>query len=199
VVAAGRAQYRQIRLRVALVLAAQGLGKRLVDDQFGSDRVRQWQRGVPGCAASGVDDCQRDIVERLGPPGTKIEQAAACGMVEKPEIDGNHIVDIDEIALLLTRSITAVGAEELDAALGAELVKLVKRHARHPSLVLLAWTIDIEVAKAHCLRDGLGETRSACEPKLLVEQQLRVAIHIQRPLELWRLAKHVRSAIGRGG
>jgi hypothetical protein len=119
-------------------------------------------------------------------------------MVEEPQVHRHHVVDEHEVARLLAGAVAAVLAEQLDLALLAELVELVEGDAGHAALVLLARAVDVEVAEARHLALHPLEVLAALAPHALVEQQLAVAVHVQRPLELRRLAEGVGAAIDRG-
>src|SRR4030095_6004649 len=107
-----------------------------------------------------------------------------------------------EVTFLLARPVATVLAEQLDLAFGLELVELVEGHARHPTLVLLARAVDIEVSKA----DNLAALAGFCAaqvitqfaPHPLVEQQLGIAVHVERPLELGRFTDGGRARVGWG-
>ena len=58
----------------------------------------------PRFGAAGVDDGEGDVVERLGPAGAEVEDAARLRMLEEPEVDRDHVVDDDEVAALLARA-----------------------------------------------------------------------------------------------
>jgi hypothetical protein len=118
-------------------------------------------------------------------------------MLEEPEVDRDHVAHGDEVAALLARAVAAVFAEQLDPAARLPFVELVERDRCHPALVLLARPVDVEVAKAGDLR--LRRRQGA--PHHLVEQQLRPAVDVERPLEIGLLAKRGRAAVGgrRGG
>ena len=74
-VAAGRAQGRQIRLGVALVFTNQRGGKVDVVDQAAMRGRFQRQPAFALLPAQRVDDGQCDIVERLCPAGPQVENA----------------------------------------------------------------------------------------------------------------------------
>src|SRR5690606_18638529 len=107
--------------------------------------------------------------------------------------------DEDEVTLLPAGGVAAVLSEQLHLAFGPELVELVKRHAGHAALVLLARAVDVEVSKARDLALGATEILAALAAHPLVEQQLAVAIDVQRVLELGTLAEGLRAAVGCGG
>src|SRR5439155_25995875 len=102
--------------------------------------------------AHGVDRCGCDLVECCRGAGAEVENAAAVRMVEKVEIDGDHVLDGDEITALLTRCISVRALEQLDASLGAILLEEMEHDGRHPRLVLLPRPIDVEIAEAGNLR-----------------------------------------------
>src|SRR5512140_1634108 len=195
VLATGGAQGGEVGLGKALVLAAQGIGEGDVLDQAllhggagggGLIRVRV-QR---------IDDRHRDVIEWLSAPGSQVEDAGLLRMVEKPEVHRHHIVDEHEIALLFARPVAAVLAEQFHPAFGAELVELVERHAGHAALVLLARSVDVEVAETRHLALDAFEILAAFAAHALVEQQLAVAVYVERMLELRALAEGLGAAIG---
>ena len=126
-----------------------------------------------------ADHGDRHVIERLGPPGAKIEDAGFLGVVEEPQIHGNHVIDKDEVAHLLADGVTTVLAKQLDLAFSAELVELVERHTGHAALVLLTRAVHVEVAKPRHLLPGALEVRTAGLAHHLVEQQLAVAVDVQ--------------------
>jgi hypothetical protein len=191
--AAGAAQARQVGLGEALVFADQRRGEVDVFDQAGGDRLGERERGLAACRTRRVDDRRGDVVERLGAAAAEIEDAARLGMGEEPEVDGDDVVDEDEVARLLAGAVAAVGAEEADPAFVAQLVEVMERDRRHAPLVLLVRAVDVEIPKAGDLGGGGGQHA----PHDVVEQQLRVAVDVERALELGLLAKRRCAAIDR--
>jgi hypothetical protein len=110
-------------------------------------------------------------------------------VIVKPEVDRHHIVDKDEVAQLFARVVAAVRAKQLHFALFQPLMVLVKGNAGHATFVLLARAIDIEVAKPRHLCPPPREVVADLSANPLIEQQLGVAVHIQRALEFGLLAK----------
>ena len=132
----------------------------------------------------------------------QIENARLFGVIKKPEIDGHHIVNKNEVAHLGAGSVSAVVAKKFDFALVRKLVKLVKGDAGHATLVLFAGPIDIEVAKAHHLARFSDhralKVRAALAPHALIKQELGVAVDIERTLKSGGFLEGVRAAIGGG-
>ena len=89
--------------------------------------------------------------------------------------------------------VAAVRPEQLDAAFAPQLVEVMESDRRHAALVLLVRAVDVEVAKARDLR----RRRRQHAPDDVVEQQLRVAVDVERPLERRLLAERVRAAVHR--
>src|SRR5439155_23851704 len=101
-----------------------------------------------------------------------VEYAGTVAVIQEVEIDFDDVVDMHEIAALLPGRITAGSLEQPDASAAPVLMKEVKRHRRHRTLVPFARAVDIEVAEARDLRSALGKHA----PHILVEQILRIAI-----------------------
>src|ERR1035441_9965889 len=136
--AAGGAKTGQIGLGEALVLADQGRRKVDIFDLSGANELGERQRRLAAPGPAGIDDGERHVVERLRPAAAEVEDAARLRMIEEPEVDGNDVVDVDEIAPLLAGRVAAIGAEQLDAARRLPLLELVEGDRRHAPLVLLA-------------------------------------------------------------
>ena len=121
-------------------------------------------------------------------------------MVVEPQVDRHHVVNEDKVAHLRARGIATVLTKQFYFAFCLELVVLVKRHAGHATLVLLARTINVEIAKTHHLHglagEGTLEFLAAFASHALIEQQLGVAVDIERALECRVFAEGVRTAIG---
>src|SRR5665647_83520 len=116
-------------------------------------------------------------------------------MVQKPEVHCHYIVDEDKVAHLAAGAIAAVFAKEPDLALVLELAELVKRHAGHAALVLLARAIDVEVPEPGHLRLRVFKLAAKFAPQPLVKKQLGVAINIEWLFELGCFAEGVRAAV----
>ena len=106
---------------------------------------------------TGIHGRVRHVVERLRPPGAEVENAVAIRVLQKPQVDGDHVVDKNKIARLLSGSIAAVLAEQLHFTGVAVLVEMMESDRGHAALVLLAGTVDVEVSKARHLRSGGGQ------------------------------------------
>ena len=72
-------------------------------------------------------------------------------MVQKPEVDRHHVVNVNKIPHLGAGAVPAIFAKQFDFALRLKLVKLVKSDAGHAALVLFLRAVHIEVAKTHDL------------------------------------------------
>ncbi len=117
-------------------------------------------------------------------------------MIEEEKVHLDDVVDGNEIPTLLAVAVPVAASEQPYAASLPVLVKAVQRHRGHPALVLLAGPVDIEVSQAHCLRVA-GRVRPSHQ---IVEEQLGVAVDVQRSLALPRLAKLLTAAVdGRRG
>ncbi|MPN41607.1 hypothetical protein SDC9_189161 [bioreactor metagenome] len=67
-------------------------------------------------------------------------------------------------------------------------------HRGHAPLVVLPGTVNVEVAEADDLGAGIGQAAA----HHLVEQELGVAVDVERPLVLALLLEHVAGAVSRG-
>ena len=77
-------------------------------------------------------------------------------VLEKPEVDLDDVVDVNEVAALLAIAITAAAFEQTDFARGLKLAAEMVDDARHRFLVRLLRTVDIEVAQADDLCTAVG-------------------------------------------
>ena len=97
------------------------------------------------------------------------------------------------------RRVTAVVTEKFDSSLQRKLIELMEGHAGHAPFVLLARTIDIEVAKAHDLATPDGSQALKIEPAFtphaLVKQEFGVTVNVQWALKGRLLAERVRAAV----
>src|SRR5690554_276463 len=96
-----------------------------------------------------------DGLEWLRTTGPEVENARLSGVVEKPQIDVDHISDIDEVATLHARFIAIPGTEQAQILATTDLGVVMISHTRHLAFVLLTRTIDVEVAEAHHLAGQL--------------------------------------------
>ena len=112
-------------------------------------------------------------------------------MVQKPQVDGHHVVYKHEVAHLTTRAVPAVPTKQFHLSVRVVLIKLVKSNAGHAALVLLARAVNIEVSKARDLGRGVFKPLANLTAQTLVKQQLRVAIDVQRTLKLRRFNERV--------
>src|SRR5207245_1193632 len=90
--------------------------------------------------------------------------------------DLDHVLDADEIAPLLARGVTARAFEQRDLAGGPVLLEEVPHDRSHAPLVRLTRAVDIEVAEAGHLRRALRQHA----PYVLIEQELRIAVDVER-------------------
>src|SRR5476651_1265726 len=114
-------------------------------------------------------------------------------MVEEEEIHAHHVLDGNEIAQLLARPEPGAPLEELHPARGEKLVEEVESDRSHAALVGFAGPVDVEVAEA---REGRRLRRQPAANRL-VEEELGVAVHVERRLVLARLAEYLARAIHR--
>src|SRR5574343_302127 len=173
----GLAQARQVSLGESLVLALQGIALRL---------------------AAAIDGGNRNVVESLGTSGAEIENAGLFRVIQEKQVDLGDIANKDEIAHLPTVRVAVRTFEQLDLALGLELVVVVESYRRHATLVGFTRAIDVEITEADDLRRRvLGQTLT----NDLVEQKFGVAVHIERPFILALLLENIAATIGgrRGG
>jgi hypothetical protein len=75
-------------------------------------------------------------------------------VIEVPQVDGDYVVNENEISHLSACEVAAILTKEFDPSLGLELVELVVSHAGHSAFVLFMGTVHIEIPKPHDL--GLG-------------------------------------------
>ena len=106
----------------------------------------------------------------------------------------DHVVDADEIAALLAGRVAAGAFEQPDLALAAVLVEEMPDDRGHAALVRFARTVDVEVAEARDLRACVGQHA----PHVLVEQELRIAVDVERRLAGALLAEAGTGAVHRG-
>ena len=74
--------------------------------------------------SQGVDNGDRHVIEWLGTACAEVENARLFRVIEKPEINVNHVIDENEVAHLTTGTIAAVVAKQFDLAFGLKLVEL---------------------------------------------------------------------------
>jgi len=97
-------------------------------------------------------------------------------VVEEPEVDVDDVADVDEVAALFAVAVAIAAFEEFDVLAGGDLVVEVEGDARHAAFVLFARAIHVEVAQADDLAFMFGEEAAG----VLVEQELGVAVHVER-------------------
>src|SRR5207237_4268189 len=125
----------------------------------------------------------------------EVEYFALAAVVEKEQIDRRYVFDGNEITRLLAISIAIAAFEQLHLAGFAKLVEMMKRDGRHASLVTFALAINVEVAKPGDLRRLLWQDAA----HVLIEQELRVTVHVKRRFTAAFLAEFLAAAIDRGG
>src|SRR6267154_159759 len=179
------AQRADVRLGEILVLAFQRLGKGRVFDQTLPARLVQPERLPALGLAAGVDRGERHVVEALRPSGPDVENTRQLGVIEKMQIDPGHVLDRDEIAALLAVRVPPGPDEGANAPLRRILIEEVPGHGSHTALVPFVGTIYVEVAEPGDLRARFAQA----PPDRLIEQEFRVAVDVERRLELSLLAK----------
>src|SRR5690606_19448148 len=124
-----------------------------------------------------------NIVEgaRLARAGVK--DAGTVRVVEEPEIQRDDVVDVDEIAPLLSWAVAVTALEQAHPASFAYLMEKVVRNAGHPAFVLLIRPVHVEVAQPHDLCRQLAQVAT----QILIEQIFRVAVNVQRRFVTWLL------------
>ena len=155
--------------------------------------LRERLRGVAFGGAHRVDRDDRDLVVGRRRAAAEIEDAASLRVVEELEVDLDDVVDRNEIASLLARGVACAALEEPHAALRAILVEEMHHDGCHASLVPLARAVDVEVAEAGDRRRAVGQQ----PPHVLVEQELGVAVDVERRLVRALLAEHAAAAVDR--
>ena len=144
--------------------------------------------------AHGVHRGRGHVVEALGPPGAHVEDARDARVVEEEEVHAHDVLDRHEVAALLAGPVAGAPLEEPHAPVGDVLVEEVERDRRHAALVGLARAVDVEIAEARELQAHARELAAHD----LVEEELGVAVHVERRLVLARLAELAAGAVHRG-
>src|SRR5574343_416062 len=170
------AQPAQICLRVGLVFAFERLRKRDVFDEPLAHQLLQREFALTLETTAGVDRGDGDIVEALCITRAEVEDAGDLRVFEEPEIDTYQVFDKHEVALLTAIGVAVRAFKEFDLAVLTELVEVVKSHGGHAALVRFVRAIDIEVTET----GDLGGTVLDTLTHDLIEEQLGVAVHIER-------------------
>ena len=111
------------------------------------------------------------------------------------QVDFDHVLDGNEIALLLAIGVAVPAPKQLDPLFAAKLVEEMERDRGHAPLVRLVRPVDVEIAKARDLAVRVGQAPAHD----LVEQELGIAVDVERRLVFAFLAKHPARAVDRGG
>src|SRR6266852_4118857 len=106
-------------------------------------------------------------------------------MVQKIQIDLGYVLDRDEVAALLAVPVPPRPDKGTHAPLRRILVEEMPGHRRHAALVPFIGAVYVEVAEPGDLRARFAQA----PPDGLIEQEFRVAVDVERCLELPRLAK----------
>src|SRR5574341_2180336 len=133
----------------------------------------------------GVDDRGGEAVEGLRLSGAAIEYAGNVAPLEEPQVHRDDVVDVDEVAPLLAVPVAVGADEELHPTFGEQLPVGVVGDRCHAALVLLVRAVDVEVAQADDLRGAFLQPA----PYHLIEQELGVAVDVERPLAAALLAE----------
>lgn len=134
------------------------------------------------------------FVETLRAAGAAVEDSADLGVVEQPEVNGHHVVDVDEVALLTAGAISFAALEQAHAVAVLELLLHVKSHAGHAALVLLTRAVDIEVAQTD---HGALEVLEL-EAQVLIEQEFGEGVGVERVFVAAVLLEHAAATVDRG-
>jgi hypothetical protein len=98
-------------------------------------------------------------------------------MVEKPEVDVDDVVDVNEVAPVLAVGSTMRPGEQTNMPGTFEEEMELQDDARHARFVQFAGAVNVEVAKTYDLARCAGEERL----HISVENPLEVRILVQRP------------------
>src|SRR5947207_11580815 len=188
---ARRAKLRQIGLREALILADELRRKRRVHDAALAHMVGVRSGGVPFATAASIDHRGRYVVERRRRTRADVVDARALAVINEIERRLDGVVDGNEIALLLSRSVPIRSFEQAHIALGTILFEKMQCDRCHPALVMLARAVDVEVAQADQLRRAFVEKA----PHILIEEKFRIRVGVARRFAFAFLAEHAAIAI----
>src|SRR5574343_1883611 len=192
---AGFTQFGQIALSKGLILTLQRFGEGDVFEQSLCPQFRQRQRGLTLGLAAAIGGGDGNVVEALRPAGAKVENAGLFGVIEEEQVDLGDVANEDEVAHLSAVLVAVRAFEQLDLALGLELVVVMESDRGHAPLVGFARPIDVEVTEADDLRRRiLGEALADD----LVEQELGIAIDVERPFVLSLFLEHAAGAVSGG-
>src|SRR5205814_3040190 len=120
--------------------------KRDVYDRTRHAKRFERERFLPARLAHGVHRGRGHVVEAARPSRADVENAGGSRMVDKVEIDLDHVFHGHEVANLLPGGVAAAAFEESHAPLVTVLVEEVERYRRHSSLVRFARAVDVEIA-----------------------------------------------------
>src|SRR3569833_2901516 len=154
----GSAQCVDVGLRIALVFAAQLLGKRDVLDQALLPHFSQRERRelfFRFGGAQGIDGGGCDIVEALRLTGAEVEDAGFVRVVEEKQIDLDHVFHRDAVAQLPAVRITVAAFEQLDLAFDTKQKKKEKNNQNQTANVRLTLAVNVEIAQPDDLRAAL--------------------------------------------
>ena len=91
------------------------------------------------------------VLERLGTPGTAVEDAGVLRVLPEPEVHLADVIHIDEVTHLATVRETVTAFEQLGILALLHLSIEVESNGSHGALVLLARTVDVEILQTHDL------------------------------------------------
>src|SRR5712691_1210490 len=179
------AQRADVGLGEILVLAFQRVRERRVFDHALRARLIEAQGLFALRPAAGVDRGEGYVVEALRAARADVEDARDLRVVEKVKVDLDHVLDRNEIAALLPVGVAARAGKRAHAPLRCILIEEVPSHGSHTALVPLVGAVHVEVAEPGDLRARFGEPPA----HRLIEQELRVAVDVERRREPALLAK----------
>src|SRR6266567_681618 len=189
------AQTGDVRLGVALVMVGEPRREGDVLDCACPMQRVEWKRRRAVRPTAGVDRRRGDRIERRRGPAADIEYSGAVGMVEEIQIHIHDVFHADEITPLVAGRIAPRPLEKLHLTRRTILLEKMPDHRRHALLVRLTRTIHVEVAETRDLRRPVGEDAA----HVLIEQQLRVAVDVERRFAGALLPEGCAASIHRGG
>ena len=140
----------------------------------------------PRARRTALTVAQRHVVEALRLARADVEDAArSSGWSRKKRFTFTASSTLTKSRHLLAGAVAGAALEEAHAPLLQVLVEEMEGDRGHAPLVGLARPVDVEVAEARDLRRAPGEPAA----HHLVEEELRVAVHVERRLVLARLAE----------
>ena len=99
-------------------------------------------------AAVPIDNQAGNIVKTPAFAGADVENTAHLLVLHEPQVNGYHVIDMNEIPALLSVVITAAALEQFHVAVILQLPVQLQDHAGHSSLVPFTGTVNIEIPQA---------------------------------------------------